>query len=67
MLCDDLEGWLGCRGGREIQEGGGVCTLKLIHKEAVHISVGEWIKKTWYILFCFFISVSLRLHMSEIT
>ena len=27
MLCDDLEGWDGSRGGREVQEGGDMCIL----------------------------------------
>ena len=26
MLCDGLEGWDGVGGGREAQEGGGMCT-----------------------------------------
>ena len=25
MLCDHLEGWDGVGGGREVQEGGGIC------------------------------------------
>ena len=25
MLCDELEGWDGGRGGREVQEGGDMC------------------------------------------
>ena len=25
MLCDDLEGWDGLGGGRELQEGGDIC------------------------------------------
>ena len=25
MLCDNLEGWDGVRGGREVQEGGDIC------------------------------------------
>ena len=25
MLCDDLEGWDGVGGGRELQEGGDIC------------------------------------------
>ena len=25
MLCDDLEGWGGVGGGKEVQEGGDVC------------------------------------------
>ena len=27
MLCDILEGWDGTRGGRQVQEGGGICVL----------------------------------------
>ena len=27
MLCDNLEGWNGVRGGREIQSGGDTCIL----------------------------------------
>ena len=27
MLYDDLEGWGGRRGGREVQEGGDICIL----------------------------------------
>ena len=26
MLCDDLDGWHGGWDGREVQEGGGICT-----------------------------------------
>ena len=26
MLCDDLEGWMGGCGGREVQEAGNTCT-----------------------------------------
>ena len=25
MLCDDLDGWDGVGGGREVQEGGDIC------------------------------------------
>ena len=25
MVCDDLEGWDGVEGGREVQEGGDIC------------------------------------------
>ena len=25
MLCDNLEGWEGAGGGREVQEGGDIC------------------------------------------
>ena len=27
MFCDDLEGWDGVGGGREVQEGGDICDL----------------------------------------
>ena len=27
MLCDNLEGWDGVEGGREVQEGGDICIL----------------------------------------
>ena len=27
MLCDDLEGWDGGWGGKEVQEGGDICIL----------------------------------------
>ena len=27
MFCDDLEGWDGVGGGREVQDGGDVCDL----------------------------------------
>ena len=27
MLCDNLEGWDGVGGGREVQEGGDICIL----------------------------------------
>ena len=25
MLCDNLEGWVGVGGGKEVQEGGDIC------------------------------------------
>ena len=28
VLCDNLEGWDGVGGGREVQEGGDICILK---------------------------------------
>ena len=28
MFCDDLEGWDGVVGGREVQDGGDVCDLE---------------------------------------
>ena len=31
MLCDDLEGWDGVGGGREVQEGGDYVYLRLTH------------------------------------
>ena len=31
MLCDKLEGWDGVGGRREVQEGGDICILWLIH------------------------------------
>ena len=31
MFCDNLEGWDGVGGGREVQEGGGICIPRLIH------------------------------------
>ena len=31
MLCEDLERWDGVEGGNEVQEGGNVCILWLIH------------------------------------
>ena len=33
MLCDDLDGWDGTRGGREVQEGGdiGIHRADLLH------------------------------------
>ena len=27
-LCDNLEGWVGVGGGREVQEGGNICLPK---------------------------------------
>ena len=27
MLCDNLEGWNGVGGGREVQQGGDICIL----------------------------------------
>ena len=31
MLCDKLDGWDGVGGEREVQEGGDICILWLIH------------------------------------
>ena len=32
VLCDNLEGWDGMGGGREVQEGGDVCILMSVSK-----------------------------------
>ena len=54
MLCDNLKGWDGVGGGREVQEGGDICTAMSVSKlqelvmnrKAWHVAV-HGVSKNW--------------------
>ena len=41
-LCNNLEGWEGVAGGREVKEGGDICHLWLIHVDVWQKSNQYW-------------------------